>query len=129
MGQGVVAQRRRMEDMWRRIEKKHGLLTGDEIERSTGIGRAQIKASGALAVTRGGVPVFPGFQFFGGGVRPGWKELTRPLLDAGWSSSEVLVWFCAPTGWLGGRVPVEVLDTCPEDVRTAVSQVALGTAD
>lgn len=51
---------------------------------------------------------------------------TRPLLDAGWAPDDVWLWFGAPTGWLDGRVPADVITADPAAVREAVTQVAQG---
>ena len=51
---------------------------------------------------------------------------TQALLDAGREPSDIFLWFGAPTGWLDGRVPADVIATDPDAVRDAVEQIALG---
>lgn len=125
---GVAAQQRRLEALRHSIEQRHGLLTADELKQLMGLGEDDIQAYGLLALNCDGVPRYPGFQFSGGTTRARWRDLTQPLLEAGWTPEDILLWFAAPTGWLDGRAPAEALDTFPEEVRAAVTQAALGPA-
>lgn len=105
------------------------MLSADEVARLIGADEVGLEASGALSVARDETLWYPGFQFSGTAVRADWPELTQPLIQAGWEPEEVLLWFAAPTGWLRGRAPVDLLDTAPSEVRVAVTQAALGPVD
>lgn len=138
VGPGTLAQIGRLDRAWRAIEAEYGLYTAAEVTLLTGTafraGRSHVhnlrRRHGLLGVRRGGALVYPGFQFTTGNVvhvRRDWQNLTAPLLTAGWTEDEVLLWFAAPTGLLSGEVPVAVLDEDPDRVHHAVSQAAAGT--
>ena len=136
-GPGVMAQIGRLEAAWRDIERRFGLLSAEELARLSGAAPASVRTwvhnqrrrHGLLAVRRGGRNVFPGFQFTATGRPQPWlRDVTAPLLAAGWSEEAVLLWLAAPTGWLSGQTPLEVLDTDPDRVRRAVAAAAAGPA-
>lgn len=58
--------------------------------------------------------------------RPDVDEVVTPLRDAGWTEDDIRLWVGSPTGWLDGRIPVEILDSDRRAVAEAVQQVALG---
>lgn len=122
VGSGRRAQQRRLEGHWASIQAGYGLLTDREARV---IARTEsLPGTGLLAMVRNGEAWYPGFQFTGDSVRAEWRELTEPLLQAGWHPEDVLLWFAAPTGWLDGRVPADLLDDDVDAVRVAVTSVA-----
>lgn len=133
----VLAQLGRVDASWRAVESRWGLLTPAEVTLLTG-GNPQHARShtanlrrrhGVLAIARHGGLRYPGFQFAdNGGVRSTWATVAGVLTEAGWSAEEIVLWAAAPTGWLDGRVPLEVLDDEPETVLAAARQVAEGTS-
>lgn len=136
VGPGALAQVGRIDRAWRDVEAKYGLYTGEQVARLT---RAKSVRShvhnlrrrhGLLGVRRSGALLYPGFQFTHGNaktVRADWRDLTAPLLAAGWTEGEVLLWFASPTGLLSGQAPVDLLDADPQRVQAAVTQAAAGT--
>lgn len=133
VGPGVLAQLGRLEQHWRSIETRYGLLSVSDVAGLGGGDPAKRhrvsnlrRRSGLLGVSRGGALRFPGFQFKDARVRPEWAALAEPLLAAGWSEGDVLLWFAAPTGWLDGAVPADLLDSDPDGVRQVVAHAAAG---
>lgn len=54
--------------------------------------------------------LFPAFQFTEQAQpRPAVGAVVRVLRAAGWDDQDILLWWTAPTGWLGDRRPVDVL--------------------
>jgi len=107
------------------IEQRYGLLTEAEARKS---GLPIPEAAGLLALDSASGPRYPGFQFKDGAPRTDWQVLTQPLREAHWTSRDILLWFAAPTGWLDGRRPADLLDTHPQAVLHAVLTVKDGTA-
>lgn len=133
----IVAQLARAEELWRTAEARYGLLDADQVARLTGGNPAKARAhtanlrrrKGLLAVTRHGRLAYPGFQFTPeGGLRPGWREITRVFTEAGWTPEEITLWAVAPTGWLDGQVPADLYDADTDAVMAAARTVAAGTA-
>jgi Protein of unknown function (DUF2384) len=85
------------------------------------------RAEGRLvAVPVGDELVYPGFQFGADGrphptVGAALAELRR---QPGLSDWQAALWFASPTGWLGGRRPVDLLDTEPDAVAEAARREA-----
>lgn len=112
-------------NLYDRIEAEFGLLTSTETgkrlgSRSTAPRNLAVAArrNGALlAITRGRQSLYPGFQF-GADGRP--LPVIRVLRDlageAQWSDSGVVQWLCAPTTYLDGKRPVDLLASDPERV-------------
>ncbi|HET7387898.1 MAG TPA: hypothetical protein VFJ19_14680 [Nocardioidaceae bacterium] len=137
IGPGTLAQIGRVDRAWRDMESRYGLYTAEQVAALTG---ASAKAGaqhvynlrrrkGLLAGRRAGINVYPGFQFTGREsliVRREWRDLVAPLLTAGWSEDEVLLWFAGPVGVLDGRHPADLLDSDADAVREAVEQAAAG---
>jgi hypothetical protein len=137
IGPDVLAQLGRVEELWRRIESRWGLLDADQVTRLTGGNPAKARShvanlrrrKGLLGVRRHGSSAlrYPGFQFtHGGSVRPEWARAAEVLVAAGWTSEEIVLWAGAPTGWLDGETPLEVLDTDPDAVVEAARTIAAG---
>ncbi len=130
----VAAQARRNAEAREALLLEHGALTSSEMAELAG---SEAKNRAALAnrwkqegrifsVTRHGATLFPGFQFDEEGrPKPVVTEVVRRL---GGSSSdwELALWFTKATGWLGGRRPVDLLDSAPEAVVEAADREAAG---
>lgn len=108
-----------------------GLLTSAEvadINRSRAANRAALanrwKSGGRIfSVNEGGRELFPGFQF-GPDGRP--REPVTQAVEAlggahGWQTA---LWFTAANGYLGGRRPLDVLDSEPQAVVEAARHEA-----
>lgn len=70
--------------------------------------------------------IFPAFQFDPEG-RP--REVIAALLDVlskGLTDWQLALWFIRANGWLGGRRPVDLLESEPEAVMDAAGQEASG---
>jgi hypothetical protein len=76
-----------------------------------------------FAVPSGRADLFPAFQFDAHGQpRPAVKVVVRLLAEANdWGRA---LWWSAPSGWLGGRRPLEVLSEDPEAVVEAARRTA-----
>lgn len=117
--------RQRVADLTASIGARYGFFTQDQArEAAIRSGAASLGETGLLALTYRGERVYPGFQFKDQMIRPEWRGLVTPLLEAGWEASEVLLWMASPSGWIpGGRVPADLLDTDLEAVKTAIDAV------
>jgi hypothetical protein len=79
-------------------------------------------AGRVLAVEFNGGMVFPAFQFDADvQPRPAVATILTHLRAAGLSEWQQALWFNAPTGWLGDRRPVDVLDADPAAVIAAAA--------
>jgi hypothetical protein len=77
-----------------------------------------------FSVTYQGQTLYPAFQLDADGQpRPVIAEVIRTLgsTSADW---ELAIWFISYTGWLGGRRPVDLLDSDPEAVAEAARSEA-----
>lgn len=110
----AVAQQERRHDA---LAAEFGLLTSAEVGERMG-SRAAAKRNAAaaarsegrlVAIRRGRYLLYPGFQFDESGIRPVIAEL-RHLADRhGWPEASLIEWIMAPTTYLGGKRPVDVL--------------------
>jgi hypothetical protein len=70
-----------------------------------------------LAITRGNQTLFPGFQFGADGRPLPVIRILREFADeAHWSENGVVQWLCAPTTYLAGQRPVDLLASDPDRV-------------
>lgn len=77
-------------------------------------------------VPHDGQAVLPAFQFDpAGAVRPESAAVVQQLRAVGLDGWQLWEWMCAPTGWLDGDVPAELLEENPAEVRTAAQYHAL----
>lgn len=118
-------------NLYDRINAEFGLLTSAEAGRRLGSRStaprnlaATTRRSGALvAVTRGHQTLYPGFQF-GADGRP--LPVVRALRDlaaeCGWSENGLVQWLCAPTTYLDGLRPVDLLAGEPDRVVDAAQR-------
>jgi hypothetical protein len=118
-------------NLYDRIDAEFGLLTSAEAGRRLGsrsaaprnLAAATHRKGTLLAIARGHQMLFPGFQF-GPDGRP--LPVVRSLRDladeAQWSENGIVQWLCAPTTYLGGLRPVELLTSEPDRVVDAARQ-------
>ena len=109
-------------NLYDRIDAEFGLLTSAEVGRRLGsrstaprnLAVATRRGGSLVAITRGHQALYPGFQF-GSDGRP--LAVIRDLRDlageCGWSESSVVQWLCAPTTYLDGLRPVDLLASDP----------------
>jgi hypothetical protein len=68
-------------------------------------------------VSRGHQTLYPGFQFGADGrPLPVIRTLRELAVACGWSETAVVQWLCAPTTYLDGQRPVELIDGDPDRV-------------
>lgn len=63
-----------------------------------------------LALRRGKYLLYPAFQFGRAGVRPVIAEIRAVGERHGWDETSLIEWLMAPTTYLGGRRPVDIID-------------------
>jgi hypothetical protein len=112
-------------NLYDRIDAEFGLLTSAETGRRLGsrstaprnLAVATRRKRALLAITRGHQMLFPGFQFGADGRPLPVIRALRDLADeARWSENGVVQWLCAPTTYLGGLRPVDLLSDDPARV-------------
>jgi hypothetical protein len=128
----AVLQARRNAEARAALAKEFGLLSSAEVADLAG---SQAKNRAALAnrwkkeerifaVSHGGSTLWPGFQFDEDGKPlPVIAEVLAPLSDRG-STWQTALWFTSVNGWLGGRRPVDLLETEPDAVVEAARREA-----
>lgn len=120
----IAAQRARAADLLAFLVSRYGTLTAHEAHAAAErAGHPNADAAGLITITVHGRQVYPGFQFTGQTIRPDWATLTRPFRDTGWTDDQIALWFAAPTGWLNGARPADLLDSQPATVREAIANV------
>lgn len=128
----AVLQARRNAEARSALLEEFGALRSQEVADLAG-SRASNRAalanrwraeSRVVAVPVSDDLLYPGFQFSAeGGPRPavgaalGWLRSDRQTTD--WQAA---LWFVSPTGWLGGRRPVDLLDDDPDAIVDAARQ-------
>jgi hypothetical protein len=112
-------------NLYDRIEAEFGLLSSAETGRRLGsrssaprnLAVATRRNGALLAITRRHQILFPGFQFGADGRPLPVIRILRDLAEeAQWSENGVVQWLCAPTTYLGGLRPVDLLASDPERV-------------
>ncbi len=112
-------------NLYDRIDAEYGLLTAAEAGRRMGSRStaprnlaAVARRNGALlGISRGHQTLYPGFQFGADGQPlPVIRTLRELAQQVGWSESSVVQWLCAPTTYLDGRRPAELLAADPDRV-------------
>lgn len=112
-------------NLYDRIDAEFGLLTSAEAGRRLGsrstaprnLAVATRRKGALLALTRGHQTLFPGFQFGADGRPLAVIRTLRDLADeTRWSENSVVQWLCAPTTYLSGQRPVDLLANSPERV-------------
>lgn len=119
-------------NLYDRIDAEYGLLTAAEAGRRMGsrstaprnLAAAARRSGALLGISRGHQTLYPGFQFGPDGrPLPVIRALRELAQRVGWSETSVLQWLCAPTTYLDGRRPVELLAAEPDHV-LGVAQLA-----
>ena len=112
-------------NLYDRIDAEFGLLTSAETGRRLGsrstaprnLAAATRRDGALLAITRGHQMLFPGFQFDPDGRPLPVIRILRDLADeTQWSETGIVQWLCAPTTYLGGLRPVDLLASEPDRV-------------
>ncbi len=126
-----VLQARRNAEARMALFKEFGALTSAQVGEMAG-SKSPNRAALAhkwksdrriFSVPHQGVNYFPGFQFTQDGQ-------PRPVIGAvlaavpGWSPWEIGLWFTSRSGFLGGRRPVDLLDSDPDAVVRAAAAEA-----
>lgn len=115
---GVVVAAANVQNLFDDIEREFGLFTSTQAgarmgSRSTATRNAATSAHSdgrLLAIRRGRYLLFPGFQFDRNGIRPVIAELKSVARRHDWDDVAVIEWVMAPTTYLSGRRPVDVMD-------------------
>jgi len=112
-------------NLYDRIDAEFGLLTSAEVGRRLGSRSTAprnlavtTRRGGALvAITRAHQTLYPGFQF-GADGRP--LAVIRTLREVAgesqWSENGIVQWLCAPTTYLDGLRPVDLLASDPDRI-------------
>jgi hypothetical protein len=104
------------ENVWRDIESRYDMLTSTEVAEALhakGANRAYAsnlrKTNRLIGIQRRNAFVFPSFQLDAATGRV--HDCIQPLLEmtdsAGWSSQELALWLCSPSGLFRGDAPVD----------------------
>lgn len=110
------------ENVYDRIDAEFGLLTSAQAadrmsSRAVARRNAPTSARGEgrlLALRRGKYLLYPAFQFGSTGIRPVIAELRAVGEQHGWDETSLIEWLVAPTTYLGGRRPVDIIDDAGE---------------
>lgn len=117
----------RVEQLWRDLEERYGLLTGAEVADAAG-SRARNRSEYAsalardgkvIAVRRGGQARYPGYQFALGRPVPGLVLVLSVFSEAAWSAESVTLWMAAPNGYLAQQCPADLVSEDPDRVLDA----------
>lgn len=98
------------EGLYDQIAREFGLLSVEEADQRLGSSAATARSEGRLLGLERPRGVFPGFQFDGAGVRPLIAELIALGADYGRTEAGLIQWLVAPTTYLHGKRPVDVID-------------------
>ena len=111
------------ENAWRRITAKYGMLTGAEVSDLLGEapGGPPVKRQDLLSAVRGGVDLYPGFQFDRerGQILPVIAPLLTLASELDWDLDDLTIWLSTPSGYFGGDRPADHLDNVEELLSTA----------
>ena len=138
----VIAQQRRVDKVWQEIANRWGILTAEQVAQVTGLNVHQAGENaedyghkqGILGTRRDGQPAFPAWQLATrtpgestSRVHAQWILLQAPLIAAGWSPEEILIWAASPSGRLAGSAcPVDLLNDDPASAIQAAIDAAHG---
>ena len=110
-------------NLYETIEREFGLLTSTEAGKRMGsrsteprnLALTAHKKHTILAIPRGKYLHFPGFQFDERGLRPVIAELLQLAREHQRTEPGLVQWLVAPTTYLDGRRPVDIIDS-PEEL-------------
>lgn len=106
------------QNLYDRIEAEFGLLTSAQAADRMG-SRAVARRNAAtaarkegklLALQRGRYLSYPGFQFTAAGIRPVIADLWGIARKHSWGETSLIEWMVAPTTYLAGQRPVDIID-------------------
>lgn len=120
------------QNLYDQIDREFGLLTSTQAGRQLGSRSAAPRNSAIaarrdgrlVAIQRGTYLLFPAFQFDQHGARAVMAQLIDLARQHERTETGLVQWCCAPTTYLDGQRPVDVLDD-PERV-TAAAAAAFG---
>lgn len=93
-----------MERFFDEIKDEFGFLREEELP-------AGLNPEELLVMTWTGTPLYPGFKFEGGRLRPGITELIELGAEHGLRRQDVVTWLCVVTTYFrGGARPVDMLN-------------------
>jgi hypothetical protein len=110
-----------------RIDAEFGLLTSAQAaDRMSSRAVARRNAATAarsegrlLALRRGKYLLYPAFQFEAAGIRPVIAALRDIGDQHGWDEPSLIEWMMAPTTYLGGSRPVDIIDDADQILAVA----------
>lgn len=120
------------QNLYDSIAAEFGLLTSAEAADRVG-SRATARRNAAtaartagrlVALHRGNRLMYPGFQFDARGIRPVIADLRTVADEHDWDEASLIEWMVAPTTYLGGDRPVDVIEE--EDELLEVARAAFG---
>jgi hypothetical protein len=126
----AVLQARRNAEARRELLSEFPALTSAEVAGAAG-SRAANRASLAnrwrdegkvFAIRVGEQQLYPAFQFDEHGRPVGTVASVLAAFDSQLTDWQTALWFTAPTGWLGGRRPVDAIAEEPESVIEAAAR-------
>lgn len=114
----LAASVQAQQNLYDQIENEFGLLTSSEAgkrmgSRSTATRNLALAALGEdrlIGLYRGRYRLFPGFQFADTGPRPVIADLIRLGRRHGRTEAGLVEWLMAPTTYLAGERPVDVIN-------------------
>ncbi|MEE2055949.1 hypothetical protein [Rhodococcus artemisiae] len=122
------------QNLYDRIDAEFGLLTSAQAaDRMSSRAVARRNAATAarregrlLALRRGKYLLYPAFQFGSAGILPLIAALRDIGDQHGWDEASLIEWMMAPTTYLGGDRPVDIIDDA--DQLLAVATEAFGVS-
>jgi|SRR5690625_518280 len=106
------------QNMYDSMAAEFGLLTSAEAADRMGsravarrnAAAAARRAGKLVAVRRGRYLMYPGFQFDSAGIRIVIAELVAIASEHDWDEISLITWLIAPTTYLDGQRPVDIID-------------------
>lgn len=122
----LAAATQARENLYDEIEAEFGLLTSAQAGEAMGsrstakrnLASAAYRDGRLLALRRGNYMLYPAFQFSESGLRPVIADLIALGRQHQRTSAGIIQWLMAPTTYLAGRRPVDVIDA-PEQLLAA----------
>lgn len=116
LGPATTAQIGLVDQRWREIEDKYGVVDAGEYAEWVGGSptnrslASKARKRGLLGFRRGQKVLYPRFQLDARGIREGWQQMVAPLRNAGWDDEDIILWLVSPNGGLGRETPLEIFE-------------------